>query len=81
MTMVYDTKAKKKATNLSINSDLLKQAKECNINLSSTLEATLEEKIRKEKIKKWQEENKEFIEAYNTRIERDGVFGEEYRCF
>ncbi len=81
MTMLYDTNAKKKPTNLSVNSDLLRQAKEYNINLSHTLEETLKEKVRAEKIKRWQEENKEFIEAYNKRIEEEGVFGEEYRCF
>lgn len=79
--MVYDKTAKKKATNLSINSDLLKQAKDLNINLSSTLESTLEEKIREEKTKNWQEENKDFIEAYNKDVEENGIFGEEYRCF
>ncbi|MEA3288625.1 MAG: type II toxin-antitoxin system CcdA family antitoxin, partial [Campylobacterota bacterium] len=81
MTMVYDKTAKKKATNLSINSDLLRQAKELNINLSSTFETSLEELIKEEKSKRWEEENKEFIEAYNKRIEEDGIFGEEHRCF
>jgi len=81
MTMLYDTTAKKKPTNVSINSDLLRQAKEYNINLSGTLEETLKEKVRIEKIKRWQEENKEFIEAYNKDIEENGVFGDEFRCF
>ena len=31
MTALYDSHAKKKATNLSINSDLLKKAKELNL--------------------------------------------------
>lgn len=81
MTMLYDKTAKKKATNLSVNSDLLKKAKEHNLNLSATLEESLEKKLREEKIKSWQEENKEFIEAYNKDVEENGIFGEEYRCF
>ncbi len=79
--MLYDKSAKKKPTNLSINSDLIKKAKEYDINLSSTLEKTLEEKIRQEKIKSWKEENKEFIEAYNKDIEENGVFSDGLRSF
>ncbi|MEA3353935.1 MAG: type II toxin-antitoxin system CcdA family antitoxin [Campylobacterota bacterium] len=81
MTTVYDKTAKKKATNLSINSDLLRQAKELNINLSSTFETSLEELIKEEKSKRWEEENKEFIEAYNKDIEQNGLFGDGLRSF
>ena len=80
VTMVYNKNAKKKATNLSVNSDLLVQAKKYNINLSSTLESTLEKVIRDEKEKRWKAENQEFIEAYNKDVEKNGIFGEEYRC-
>ena len=39
MSFIYDHKAPKKPTHLSINSDLLKKARELDINLSSGLEA------------------------------------------
>lgn len=81
MTMRQNNTAKKKAVNLSVNSDLLKEAKDMNINLSNMLEKTLEQKIREEKIKNWQEENKDFIEAYNKDVEENGLFAEEHRCF
>ena len=71
--------APKKATNLSINSDLLRQAKEYGINLSATLEANLETLIRKEKEKRWLEENREAIEAYNERIRKHGTIGQRMR--
>ena len=81
MTMVYNKDAKKKNTNLSINSDLLQKAKDNNINLSSTLEKTLENTLRDKEIEKWQETNKDAIESYNKRIEERGLFNESFRSF
>ena len=81
MTMIYDRAARKKATSLTINSDLLHQAKSLGINISNCLEKSLEEKVREEKTKNWQEENKEAIEHYNQRIEKHGVFGSQMRSF
>ena len=77
----YDTSAPKKSVNLSVNADLLEQAKASSINLSRALEATLEAQIKIEKRKRWLEENKEAIEAYNKRIEEHGVFSEGMRTF
>lgn len=80
-TRVFDPSAPKKATNLSINSDLLAQAKALGINLSQTLEGSLEELIKRERRKQWRKENRAAIEAYNRRIERDGVFSDGLRRF
>jgi antitoxin CcdA len=77
----YDIYAQKKPTNLSINSDLLRQAKEHHINLSQTLELRLEELLREEKQRKWQIENQEAVEEYNKRIETRGVFSDGLRQF
>jgi len=81
MTMIYNKEAKKKNTNLSINSDLLQKAKENNINLSSTLEKTLENEIREKEMQKWQDLNKDAIDSYNKRIEKNGLFNESFRSF
>ncbi len=77
----YDTRAPKKSVNLSVNADLLEQAKASSINLSRALEATLEAQIKAEKRKRWLEENKQAIEAYNKRIEEHGVFSDGMRTF
>lgn len=77
----FDTSAPKKATNLSINSDLLRQTRELNINLSQTVEDYLSELVREAKRKQWLAENAEAIAAYNARIERDGVFSDGLRRF
>jgi len=81
MTMPYNPKAKKKATNLSINSDLLGQAKELKINISSCLEKSLEQEVRERKTANWQEENKDWIAAYNKDIEEHGIFSDHVRLF
>ena len=64
----YDANAPKKPANLSINSDLLRQAKERNINLSQTLEQRLIELLVEEKRLQWQEENRQAIDEYNRRV-------------
>ena len=81
MLQLYDVKAPKKATNLSLNSDLLKKSKALDINLSATLEQALKEKLAKIEAKEWLEENKNAIKAYNEFINENGCFGDEYRKF
>lgn len=80
-TNYFDPTAPKKSTNLSINSDLLRQAKERHINLSQALELRLAELLREEKRRMWQEENREAIEHYNRRIGAVGVFSDGLRHF
>jgi antitoxin CcdA len=77
----FDTLAPKKATNLSINADLLRQAKELNINLSQTLEQHLADLVREARRRQWLVENKGAIESYNQRIESQGVFSDGLRQF
>jgi antitoxin CcdA len=77
----FDPKAKKKPTNLSINSDILQQAKALNINLSQTLEERLYQLILDKKKQDWKKENREAIEVYNRRTEKKGVFSDGFRRF
>jgi len=81
MTAFYDKNAKKKATNLSINSDLLEKAKEYKINLSANLENTLEILLKQKEKENWEKENKEVIASYNKRISEDGTFSDGLRSF
>lgn len=80
-TTFYDISAPKKPTNVSINRDLLKQAKEHQINLSQALELRLAELLREQKQQQWLQENQEAVEAYNRRIEASGVFSDGLRRF
>jgi len=77
----FDARAPKKPANLSINSDLLQQAKEHHINLSQALELRLTEMLRDEKRRDWIEENREAMDEYNRRIEIHGVFSDGLRRF
>ncbi len=80
-TSFIDPAAPKKSTNLSINADLLRQAKEERINLSQTLELRLAELLRERSARRWREENQEAMEEYNRRIETHGAFGDGLRRF
>lgn len=80
-TRLFDPNAPKKSTNLSINSDLLRQAKERRINISQALELRLAELLREEQSRRWKEENREAIEDYNRRIEAQGTFSDGLRRF
>lgn len=78
---LYDTTAPKKATNLSVNSDLLKKSRALHVNLSATLEKALTDELARVKAEQWKKENKAAIKAYNDFVEEHGCFGEEYRNF
>ncbi|WP_299311153.1 type II toxin-antitoxin system CcdA family antitoxin [uncultured Halomonas sp.] len=81
MTQPYDTQAPKRATNVSINSDLLQQAQRLGINLSATFESALSDKVRAEQRERWQRENSDAIRAYNQFAEEHGTFGDSERTF
>ena len=80
MQHLYDTTAQKKATNLSINSDLLSKSRKLNINLSATLEHALKHELRKAERIYWQQENKKAINELNKLTEKNGLFSDNYRC-
>lgn len=81
MLEAYDTTAPKKATNLTINSDLLQKAKSYKINLSKNFEIYLNELVKARDTKAWQEENASAIEEFNQRVESRGVFSDGLRSF
>lgn len=78
---LYNTTAKKKPTNLSINSSLLALAKEYQINLSQTLEQRLIELLQDKKQEQWRQANRKAIEEYNHRVSKHGVFSDKHRLF
>ncbi len=81
MHRLYDEDAPKKATNLSVNSDLLAKTRALKINLSATLERALEQELADVEAKKWTAENKAAIQAYNDFVEENGCFGDDFREF
>ena len=77
----FDLQAPKKATNLSVNSDLLLKAREENINLSATFEKALAEQLKLKQRERWLKENATAMRSYNDFVEDEGVFGDELRQF
>jgi len=71
---VRDRSAPKKPVNLSIDSELLQQARELKVNLSRALEERLAQILREERARRWQEDNREAIEAYNRFVDKHGLF-------
>ncbi|GFK35401.1 type II toxin-antitoxin system CcdA family antitoxin [Vibrio cholerae] len=81
MRTTFSTQAPKKATNLSLNSELLAEAKRLNINLSATMEKALEKEVSSRLKAEWREQNAEAIEACNELTEKNGLFSDSYRVF
>jgi len=77
----YNTQAKKKAVNVSINRDLVKRARALNINLSQTLEHRLLELLRQKERELWLKQNQEAIAEYNQRVEKQCTFSDRLRTF
>lgn len=75
------TPALKKPTNLSLNSELLREARALGINLSAVLEEALAEIVRKRRMEVWLEENRAAMDAYNEHVERRGVYSDGRRGF
>ncbi|MDP2751225.1 MAG: type II toxin-antitoxin system CcdA family antitoxin [Rhodocyclaceae bacterium] len=73
--------AVKKPANLSVRADLLAEARTYQINLSQTLETALQAKLKKEKERRWLEENKAAIESYNREIAEHGLWSDGFRLF
>ncbi len=77
----YNPAAPKRPTNLTLNSDLLRQAKELDINLSQVLEQALDAVVKQKKADQWLQENRKAISQYNADVEKNGVFSDGLRSF
>lgn len=72
---------RKKAVNLSIDAELVAEAREFGTNLSATLEQALREAHREKRWAKWREENRAAIEAHNRFVTEHGLLSDEWRKF
>ena len=81
MQQLFDEAATKKATNLSLNSDLLSKARRSNINLSALLEHALIDELRKLERSSWLSKNKAAIDELNDLADKNGLFSDTYRKF
>lgn len=79
--MLRSEPSPKRATNLSLSSDVLDMARELGLNLSQTVDALLAEEVKRRYWAKWNEDNQDAIADYNTRVEREGLPLAHYRSF
>ncbi len=73
--------ARKQSANLTIRGDLLRRAKQQNINLSKTLEERLEQILKARDRENWLLENREAIESTNSYVENHGLWSDGLRQF
>lgn len=71
----------RRAVNLSVDANLLREAREYRLNLSATLERALFEQLRQLRAEGWLAENKDGMAAYNALVEQHGVFADTLRTF
>jgi antitoxin CcdA len=71
----------KSPVNLRIRTSLKNRAKSLGVNLSQTLEKSLEEEISRREQLEWLNENHQAIEVYNRRIDERGPALAMYRSF
>lgn len=75
------SKGTKKATNLSLDSDLLREARALGINISRACEAGLAHNFTQIREARWLADNAEAIEFSNAYVDQHGLPLERYRAF
>ncbi len=71
----------KKATNVSLDQALLRDAKALGVNVSQAAEKGLDAEVRRAKGEAWQRENAAAMEAWGKWVEENGLPLEKYRMF
>lgn len=75
------TRASRRATNVSLDSAHLAEARELGINVSQACERGLVETLAEERARRWKAENREALEDWNRYVEEHGLPLERYRLF
>jgi antitoxin CcdA len=81
MRMADTARRRKRATNLSVDEQLLERAKRLGLNVSRVLEDGLARAIREREAEEWLRRNRAALEAYNQQVEKHGVFSDGLRAF
>lgn len=79
--MATKVQKQRRATNVSLRSDLIEDARRLNINISQACERGLEEQVKRSLREAWIEENREAIDFWNRYVDEQGLPLAEYRQF
>jgi antitoxin CcdA len=75
------SKSTRRATNVSLDSAHLDEARELGINISQACERGLVETLAEERARRWLEENREAIESSNEYVRKHGLPLADLRLF
>ncbi|MEM8850939.1 MAG: type II toxin-antitoxin system CcdA family antitoxin [Pseudomonadota bacterium] len=68
-------------TSLTMDADLLDEAREYGINISAAASSGLESVVKAERQRRWQNENRAWIDDYNRIVETHGLPLAKHRAF
>lgn len=71
----------RRATNVTLPEQLLTEARNLNVNVSQACERGLALEIREIRARRWLEENRPAMDAWNDYVEKHGLPLEEFRQF
>ena len=71
----------KKAVNVTLDADLVAEAKEFGTNLSQVLERAVREAHREQRWAKWRKDNREATESMNAYVKKHGLWSKKYRVW
>lgn len=71
----------RKPTNLSLDANLLQEAKALGINISRSAEAGIAEAVRKSRRERWLDENAAALDSSNAFVDNEGLPLARYRQF
>ena len=75
------TSGLRKAVNLSLDKDVVADARTLGINLSQTCERALQAAVKNEREEAWVRENRDAIQSFNDYVEKNGIPLSQYRQF
>ena len=67
--------------NLTVEEELLREARGYDMNLSRIAEDALRHAVKLERNRRWNEENREALRAYDREVEEHGCILDDYRMF
>lgn len=77
----YDEDAPRRATNVTLNTDLVAKAKDMGVNVSRACESGLAEAVARAEAARWKEENREALDYARRYVEEHGVPFARHRRF
>jgi antitoxin CcdA len=80
-TRFRDAEGRKRPTNVSLSASLVDEARELGINISQACEDGLSAATKRERERRWLEENREAMESWNRYVEEHGLPLAKYRRF